>query len=106
MANADSKSSCRSHQVLRSGRVGYIPDPKRFHHPQIRIKGKWLAEAGFTIETLIDIRVMEGCLVITKQEPVPELNTMLKPVEKLSERSQKELEELIHGLLLRDKIIR
>ncbi|MFZ4834417.1 hypothetical protein [Rouxiella sp. Mn2063] len=66
MANADFKSSCRSHQVLRSGRVGDIPDPKRFHHPQIRIKGKCLAEVRFTIETLIDSGVIEGELVITK----------------------------------------
>lgn len=35
--------------------------------PAISIKGKWLDSAGFAINTPLKIRVMNGCLVITKQ---------------------------------------
>lgn len=33
--------------------------------PWIRIQGKWLEQAGFTIHTRVRIRVMKGCLVLT-----------------------------------------
>jgi toxic protein SymE len=33
--------------------------------PWIRMRGKWLARAGFNPDTRIRVRVMEGCLVIT-----------------------------------------
>jgi hypothetical protein len=31
--------------------------------PWIRIQGEWLHRAGFTIDTPVQIHVMEGCLV-------------------------------------------
>lgn len=33
--------------------------------PRLQIKGHWLKQAGFEIDTPVKIRVMEGCLVVT-----------------------------------------
>ena len=33
--------------------------------PWINIKGHWLREAGFDINTPVKVRVMDGCLVLT-----------------------------------------
>ena len=33
--------------------------------PSIQMKGHWLDQAGFSINTPVTIRVMEGCLVLT-----------------------------------------
>ena len=33
--------------------------------PWIRMQGKWLEEAGFSINTPIKVRVIKGCLVLT-----------------------------------------
>lgn len=33
--------------------------------PWIQMKGHWLRQAGFEIDTPIKVRVMEGCLVLT-----------------------------------------
>jgi len=33
--------------------------------PWIRLRGLWLAQAGFTPQTRIRVRIMHGCLVIT-----------------------------------------
>ncbi|MFS1526291.1 SymE family type I addiction module toxin [Microbulbifer sp. 2304DJ12-6] len=33
--------------------------------PWIQMKGHWLRQAGFEINTPIKVRVMEGCLVLT-----------------------------------------
>lgn len=35
--------------------------------PSIQMKGYWLDQAGFAIDTPVTIRVMEGCLVLTKE---------------------------------------
>lgn len=35
--------------------------------PWIRLKGRWLAEAGFEIGARLKIRVMRGCLVLTME---------------------------------------
>lgn len=35
--------------------------------PWIRLHGLWLQQAGFTPQTRIRVRVMSGCLVITKE---------------------------------------
>ncbi|WP_461482613.1 SymE family type I addiction module toxin [Porticoccus sp.] len=40
--------------------------------PWIQLKGKWLEKAGFAIDTLIKVRVMNGCLVLTAQAQKPE----------------------------------
>jgi toxic protein SymE len=32
--------------------------------PWVQLKGHWLQQAGFTIDTPVKVRVMEGCLVL------------------------------------------
>ena len=32
---------------------------------EIHLKGHWLIQAGFEIDTPVKVRVMEGCLVLT-----------------------------------------
>jgi len=46
--------------------VARFPKP-RAEIPWIRIHGLWLKQAGFTIQAKVKVRVMEGCLVITKE---------------------------------------
>ena len=36
--------------------------------PWIQMKGHWLRQAGFEIDTPIKVRVMDGCLVLTTQQ--------------------------------------
>lgn len=36
--------------------------------PWIQMKGHWLQEAGFDIDTPVTVRVMDGCLVLTTEE--------------------------------------
>jgi toxic protein SymE len=33
--------------------------------PWLQLKGHWLDQAGFSIDTSVTVRVMEGCLVLT-----------------------------------------
>jgi hypothetical protein len=35
--------------------------------PWIQLKGYWLQQAGFTINTPVKVRVMDGCLVLTTE---------------------------------------
>ncbi len=35
--------------------------------PWIRLRGRWLAQAGFLPQTRIRVRIMRGCLVITTE---------------------------------------
>ena len=35
--------------------------------PCLNLRGQWLAHAGFSINTPVKIRVMEGCLVVTAE---------------------------------------
>jgi len=106
MAKVDCKSNSVVHQTIRYSTVGYTPDPARPTYPQIKVKGKWLTDAGFVIGMPLAVRVMDSCLVIIPKEPIPELHTRLKPVELLSEKSLQELDQVIKGLLLRDKIVK
>ena len=36
--------------------------------PWIQMKGHWLRQAGFEIDTPIKVRVMDGCLVLTTEQ--------------------------------------
>ena len=36
--------------------------------PWIQMKGHWLRQAGFEIDTPIKVRVMDGCLVLTAEQ--------------------------------------
>lgn len=47
--------------------VADIPEPKP-NKTAIRLRGKWLQQAGFLAQTRVRVRVMPGCLVITVQD--------------------------------------
>jgi toxic protein SymE len=84
---------------LRQCTVVYRPNGGQpYPLPQITLKGHWLKEAGFATGTPLQVRVMNGCLVLTAQEPPPpepELMQALKKVCKLSARKQRQVTELI-----------
>ena len=46
--------------------VCLYPEPNP-HVPWIRLRGLWLRQAGFTPGSRVRVRVMPGCLVITKE---------------------------------------
>ena len=80
----------------RKGTVSYascFEDRQRI--PAIIMKGQWLEAAGFTTGAKIDIKVMEGCIVLTVKPPEPELMHSLRQVNKLSARKQKQVQEFI-----------
>lgn len=77
-------------------RVGYTTrNPGHVHIPAITMTGNWLEEAGFPTGTEVDVRVMNGCLVITACEPEPDLKKALRRVEKLSVSKQKQIQAFI-----------
>nr|WP_287855550.1 endoribonuclease SymE [Klebsiella sp.] len=66
--------------------------------PAIIMKGQWLEAAGFATGTKIDIKVMDGCIVLTAKQPEPEepaLLQSLRRVSKLSARKQRQVQEFI-----------
>lgn len=69
------------------------PDYARI--PALTMKGQWLEAAGFTTGTEVEVRVMNGCIVLTAKEPEPELVASLRVVGKLSARKQKQVREFI-----------
>ena len=76
--------------------IGYIWD-EQTARPAITLKGGWLAEAGFDTGTPVNVRVLQGCLIITIQEPEqePEVMQTLRKVCKLSARKQRQIAEFI-----------
>ncbi|EAB4626911.1 endoribonuclease SymE [Salmonella enterica] len=80
----------------RKGTVSYASRFEDHQHiPAIIMKGQWLEAAGFAIGTKIDIKVMEGCIVLTVKPPEPELVETLRQVSKLSVRKQKQVQTFI-----------
>jgi len=78
--------------------VGYVSDAKYQPLPSIHLKGRWLEEVGFAAGTPVNVRVMPDCLIITRQEPQPELpaepevvTTLKRACKKLSARKQREI---------------
>ncbi|ECC1898913.1 endoribonuclease SymE [Salmonella enterica] len=72
--------------------------PEYTRIPAITLKGQWLEDAGFTTGTQVDVRVMNGCIVLTAQQPQPEeseLMQSLRQVSKLSARKQKQVQAFI-----------
>lgn len=102
MTKRDSTLETVTPQALRQSIVGYVPDTYR--HPQIKLKGKWLEQAGFTTGTPLTVRVMDGCLVITSKPQPSLMDTMLQPAEQLSEERQQELATMIEAMLLREQL--
>lgn len=35
--------------------------------PWVRLRGKWLQEAGFEVDAQVRVRIMAGCLVLTTE---------------------------------------
>ncbi|MFZ4832467.1 SymE family type I addiction module toxin [Rouxiella sp. Mn2063] len=106
MAKAECNVISRPIQALRHCVVGYVPDS--YQHPQITIKGKWLREVGFNTGMELNVRVMDGCLVVTAEQMRPadtELQRSLKTANQLSDTSQHELAQIIHGLMLKEKLL-
>lgn len=72
------------------------PDYSRI--PAITLKGQWLEAAGFATGTVVDVKVMEGCIVLTAQPPAAEegeLMQSLRQVCKLSARKQRQVQDFI-----------
>lgn len=73
------------------------PDYQRI--PALTMKGQWLEAAGFATGTEVDLKVMNGCIVITARQPEPELTASLRQVSKLSARKQKQVQVLIDAIV-------
>jgi len=84
MAEANSKSGARltqsksrQHRNIKVNQFYYMRklkgDPVGAGRPVpwIQLKGYWLREAGFEIDTPVKVRVMEGCLMLTTTEGQP-----------------------------------
>lgn len=72
--------------------------------PAITMKGQWLETAGFATGTAVDVKVMEGCIVlIALQES--ELMQSLRQVCKLSARKQKQVQEFIQVISGKQKVV-
>ncbi|MBJ3490259.1 SymE family type I addiction module toxin, partial [Salmonella enterica subsp. enterica serovar Albany] len=69
--------------------------PEYTRIPAITVKGQWLAAAGFTTGSKMDIKVMVGWIVLTVKPPEPELVESLRQVSKLSVRKQKQVQTFI-----------
>lgn len=79
------------------------PDYTRI--PALTLKGQWLEAAGFTTGTEVDVKVMEGCIVLTALPAAAEeseLMQSLRKVSKLSARKQQQIQEFI-ALVERNK---
>lgn len=73
------------------------PDYQRI--PALTMKGQWLEAASFATGTEVDLKVMNGCIVITARQPEPELTASLRQVSKLSARKQKQVQVLIDAIV-------
>jgi len=75
--SAKSKVCYTRSLMVRKGTCSRIKKDKYHAHfdktvyssvPWINIRGQWLAQAGFIIQTPITVRVMDGCLVLTVEK--------------------------------------
>lgn len=72
------------------------PDYTRI--PALIMKGQWLEAASFATGTEVDVKVMNGCIVLTAKPPQPEDSTLLQSfhrVGKLSARKQRQVQDFI-----------
>ncbi|WP_333602675.1 endoribonuclease SymE [Atlantibacter hermannii] len=51
------------------------------------MRGQWLETAGFTTGTKMDVKVLEGCTVLTAQPVSPEEPELLKSLRKVCKLS-------------------
>ncbi|MDH2913620.1 endoribonuclease SymE [Kosakonia sp. HypNH10] len=81
------------------------PDYSRI--PAIIMKGQWLEAAGFASGTGVDVKVMEGCIVLTARKAASqesELMQSLRRACKLSARKQKQVQEFIGVISGKQKV--
>ncbi|HFU8827670.1 TPA: endoribonuclease SymE [Escherichia coli] len=81
--------------------------PDHAHIPALTLKGQWLEAAGFATGTPVDVKVMDGCIVLTAQPPAAEeseLMQSLRKVCKLSARKQKQVQEFIGVIAGKQKV--
>lgn len=76
------------------------PDYSRI--PAITMKGQWLEAAGFATGTAVDVKVMEGCIVLTALQE-SELMQSLRQVCKLSARKKSRCRSLLRSLPVNSK---
>lgn len=88
----DPEVSPKNKRQLTVSYVRRLPDRRLV--PAMIMKGQWLAAAGFSTGTRVEVRVMDGCIVLTAVEPEPELEAAMRRVEKLSARSRSRSESL------------
>ncbi|HFJ2069002.1 TPA: endoribonuclease SymE [Salmonella enterica] len=92
----DPEVSPTNNRHLTVSYASRYPDYSRI--PAITLKGQWLEAAGFTTGTQVDVKVMNGCIVLTAKQSEPEeseLMQSLRQVCKLSARKQKQVQEFI-----------
>ncbi|ASG89749.1 endoribonuclease SymE [Salmonella enterica] len=92
----DPEVSPTNNRHLTVSYASRYPDYTRI--PALTLKGQWLEDAGFTIGTQVDVKVMNGCIVLTAQQSQPEeseLMQSLRQVCKLSARKQKQVQAFI-----------
>jgi hypothetical protein len=55
-------------KTIKVGKTFYpYPNKPDRAVPWIQLRGLWLAQAGFGIDTPIRVRIMPGCLVLTTE---------------------------------------
>lgn len=79
------------------------PDYSRI--PAITMKGQWLEAAGFASGTAVDVKVMEGCIVLTVRHEEGELMQSLRQVCRLSARKQKQVQEFIQVISGKQNVV-
>ncbi|WP_338634858.1 endoribonuclease SymE [Erwinia persicina] len=99
MAETHHKPETGTPTTTRGYTVSYIRDSRTFEPvPAITLRGNWLEVAGFATGTPVNVRVMNGCLVLTAEVPPPEpevIQALRQLCPKLSARKQRELMDVI-----------
>ena len=99
---SEPKASSSNNRQLTVGYASRYPDYSRM--PAITMKGQWLEAAGFATGTAVDVKVMEGCIVLTALQE-SELMQSLRQVCKLSARKQKQVQEFIQVISGKQKVV-
>jgi len=67
-------TSQEEHSIVRNMKVQYYcTDRRKNAVPKILLQGKWLREAGFSINDPICIIVKDKCLLIRPAEEIPDV---------------------------------
>ena len=93
----DPEVSPTNNRHLTVSYASRYPDYTRI--PALTMKGQWLEAAGFATGTEVDVKVMNGCIVLTAKPQEPALVQSLRQVSKLSARKQKQVQALIDAIV-------